>query len=126
MIDSPDKIPLRFFQSLHNKDYEQVWNYLTHYSQQVLVQILSKSWKTQSLEELTQDFEKGQGIAKSYWESFRESVQVETWLAQSYRSFGPSGREVFVKASPSQVRLIVFKEGPYWKFGYFETFLDNK
>lgn len=126
MIDSPDQIPLRFFQSLYNKDYEQVWNYLTVYSQQVLIQILSKSWKMQSPEELVQDFEKGQGIAKSYWETFRESVQIDTWLAQSYRSFGASGREVLVKASPSDVRLMVLKQGPYWKFGYFETFLDNK
>ncbi|PKL78009.1 MAG: hypothetical protein CVV27_04105 [Candidatus Melainabacteria bacterium HGW-Melainabacteria-1] len=120
--ESPATVPLRFFKALQQKDYIEAWNCLTPHSQQLIVAILAKSWRNSSANDLTQAFEKGQGVAKSYWDVFRGSIQLETWLSQSYRSYGLSGKEVIVKASPSNVTLLVYQQGREWKFGYMETF----
>ena len=125
MTDSPAAMPLRFFQSLNQKDYIQTWNCLTRHSQELIVQLLARSWKAQSPEQLSQAFASGQGVAKAYWDHFRATLQLETWLAQSYRSLGVSNDETLVTASPADVTLIVRREGNRWKFGYMESFLEK-
>lgn len=126
MNETPAMIPLRFFQALQRQDYEQAWDYLSRQSQNMIVQILAKSWKAHSPQELEADFAQGLGVAQSYWKAFREQIQLDTWLQQSYRAFGVSGDEVMVKASPSGVILLVIREAQHWKFGYMETFLETK
>ncbi|HEY9839277.1 MAG: hypothetical protein ACAI44_13355 [Candidatus Sericytochromatia bacterium] len=125
MSDLPATVPLRFFQSLNQKDYAQTWDCLTRYSQELMVGMLAGSWQEQTPEQLKAAFAKGQGPAKIYWDHFRATIQLETWLAQSYQSLGISGNEVLVTASPSQLTLLVCKEGQRWKFGYMETFLEK-
>ena len=125
MSETPAAIPLRFFQALQQKDYILVWNSLSQYSQNMIVGILSQSWKEQTADEIRLSFEKGQSVARTYWDAFRNSIRLEEWLNQSYRSFGVSGNEVIVKATPSDLTMMVYREGTNWKFGYLETFLEK-
>ncbi len=125
MNESPAIVPLRFFRSLQSKDYAQLWACLSLHSQEMIVQILAKSLGSTDAQVLKSSFEKGQGTASLYWDAFRTSVQLETWLAQSYKPLGLSGNEVIVKASPSGANLMVLLEGTAWKFGYIETFLES-
>lgn len=124
MSFNPDQVPLAFFRALQNKDYVPAWQSLSQRSQDYIVRLLASSWKEHSVEELTEMFEKGQSVAKTYWEQFSKSVELSTWLEQSYRQLGVSGNEVIVKAAPSGVNLMVYRENNAWKFGYIETFLD--
>lgn len=116
--------PLYFFQALQEKDYPRVWELLTERSQSMIVQMLARTWKAHSAEELIENFAAGGGVAQTYWQSFAQSVKLEQWLAQSYRQLGVSGQEVIVKATPSDVHLLVYQQGGRWKFGYIETFMD--
>lgn len=125
MNDSPATVPLRFFRCLQKRDYAQLWSCLSRHSQEMILQILAKSLASTDVQALRLAFEKGQGTASVYWDAFRASFQLDTWLAQSYKPFGVSGNEVIVKASPAGTTLMVFLEGNIWKFGYIETFLDR-
>lgn len=122
MSDSPAAVPLNFYRALQQKDYVRAWGLLTSHSQTMIIEILARSWKAQSADELRSAFDRGQGVAKSYWDVFRTSVKLQQWLSQTYRPFGVSGNEVIVKASPAKVTMLVINEGGHWKFGYMETF----
>lgn len=126
MTSSPAQAPLNFFRALQMNDYAQAWENLTERSQTSIVRILANSWKSHSLEELSEMFAQGQAVAKTYWEQFCQSLELQTWLSQSYQQLGASGSEVIVKTSPAGVHLLVYKQGEQWKFGYIETFLDQQ
>lgn len=125
MSDSPAALPLRFFSALNNRDYVGVWNSLTQRSQDLIVQMLARTWTIQSAEGIAIAFSKGQGPAKIYWDHFRKTLQMELWMSQSFQPLGLSGNEVIIKATPANVHLLVFKQGNSWRFGYMETFLER-
>lgn len=125
MSDTPATLPLRFFKSLQNKDYVTTWDCLSRHSQEVIIQMLLRSWKDQTASNLQEVFAKAQAPARLYWDHFRQNLQMDLWLSQTYRPLGLSGNEVLVKASPADVTLMVFKQDKDWKFGYMETFLER-
>lgn len=125
MSESPAALPLRFFTALKTRDYVGVWNSLTPRSQELFVEMLARTWTIQSREGLTQAFEKGQGPAKLYWDTFSQTLQLDLWLSQTYQPLGVSGDEVLIKAMPNNVQLLVFRHGKGWRFGYLETFLER-
>lgn len=121
---NPDQVPLAFFKALQSHNYPQAWTCLTHRSRETIVDLLAKSWKAHSAQELTRMFEHGHSVAEIYWQQFTRNLKIQTWLDQSYQQLGQSGSEVLVKASPSGVHLMVFQEAGGWKLGYIETFMD--
>lgn len=124
MTQEPAQAPLLFFKSLNTQDYAQAWAQLSQRSQTVIVKMLSHSWKANTLEELEDFFAEGKAVAKTYWRHFAEKVQLSVWLEQSYQSLAPSESEAIVQAQPSNVQLLVYREGQSWKFGYIESFKD--
>jgi len=125
MSDSPAKLPLKFFQSLQAGDCVQTWELLSQRSQQMFVLLLAKSWPAHSVEALTEIFSTGGSVAQLYWKHFRENIQLQTWLVQSYQQLGGSQQEAIIKATPSGVHLLIYQEAGKWKLGYIETFLEH-
>ncbi|PIQ26703.1 hypothetical protein COW36_00905 [bacterium (Candidatus Blackallbacteria) CG17_big_fil_post_rev_8_21_14_2_50_48_46] len=120
-------IPLDFFRNLRQKNYDKAWKLLSTYSQRLFVETLYKSLKPGacSLERLQTDFESGKGWAESYWSQFTQHLQLDHWLSQNYKEYGVSHQQALVRATPSNALLLVIQEEKGWRFGYFETFLDN-
>lgn len=122
---TPDQVPLRFFQSLQQEDYLTTWQLLSKRSQEKLIDNLVRSWKGQQADILRHTFAKALFPAQLYWREFKKSLALKTWLEQSYQQLGQSEYDVIVKALPSEVHLLVYREEQQWKLGYIETFLDN-
>ena len=127
MHTSPATVPLNFFRALRQKRYDQAWKTLSSYSQRVFLETLFKSLKPNScsLERLQDDFTQGIGWAEKYWQGFSQHLQLDTWLSQQYKEYGNSEKQVLVLAQPANLYLLVIEENNDWRFGYFETFLDN-
>lgn len=127
MHTTPATVPLNFFRALRQKRYDQAWKTLSNYSQRVFLETLFKSLKpnTCSQERLQDDFTKGIGWADKYWQGFAHHLQLDTWLSQQYKEYGSSEKQVLVLAQPANLYLLVIEECGDWRFGYFETFLDN-
>jgi hypothetical protein len=127
MQESPAMVPLHFFMGLRQQQYERVWQRLSLYSRRVLLDTLYQSLKpgTCTPEQLAQDFETGQGRADLYWQDFARHLQLEVWLTQTYKPYGRSQQQVLVHVTPANLMLIVVAEEHQWRFGYFETFLDQ-
>ena len=127
MQESPATVPLRFFMGLRQQQYDRVWQCLSRYSRQVLLETLFQSLKsgTCTSEQLAKDFEAGQGWAQTYWQDFARHLQLEVWLTQTYKPYGRSQQQALVHAAPANLMLIVVAEDNQWHFGYFETFLDQ-
>lgn len=122
---TPDQVPLRFFQSLQQEDYQSTWELLTRHSQAKFIDNLVRSWKGQQANVLEHTFAKALFPAQLYWREFKKSLDLKTWLDQRYQQLGQGETEVIVKATPSEVHLLVYKENQQWKLGYIETFLEN-
>ena len=122
---TPDQVPLRFFQSLQQEDYQSTWQLLTQRSQAKFIDNLVRSWKGQQADVLEQTFARALFPAQLYWREFKKNLDLKTWLDQRYQQLGQGTAEVIVKATPSEVQLLVYKENQQWKLGYIETFLEN-
>lgn len=127
MQTPPATVPLNFFRALRQKRYDQAWKHLSNYSQRVFLETLFKSLKQDScsLERLQDDFAKGTSWAAHYWDDFAQHLQLDTWLSQQYKEYGASQKQILVLAQPANLYLLVIEEAGDWRFGYFETFLDN-
>lgn len=119
------RVPLTFFQSLQNNDPITTWQSLSLRSQRVIVRLLAQQLPDDTISSLDAAFTQGKEPAITYWQSFRQSLDLSQWIQQQYQSLAESNGEVLVKCLPSGIHLRVILENQQWKFGYIETFMDG-
>lgn len=125
MTTLPARIPLAFFQSLQSNDPIATWQSLSLRSQRVIVRLLAQQLPYDTISSLEKAFAQGKEPAITYWQNFRQSLDVTQWLQQQYQALAESNGEVLVKCLPSGIHLRVILENQQWKFGYIETFMDG-
>lgn len=126
MNQHPEQVPLQFFKALASKKYDLVWALLTERSQDMFASLYARTSQQDDVEKIKAAFAQNSKFSKTYWNAFAENFQLNTWLSQSYQVVGKTKQQVMVRSTPANVQLLVLNENGHWKFGYIETFMDNR
>lgn len=127
---TPAEAPQRFFRALEAMDFAEAWASLTATSQSQFIEKLIAIEKDPKLTPslVKQLFDNNdKSLQLGFWAALRHHIGVADWLKQKFElEKMVSETEVYIKALPARVTLIVYKEAGEWKFGFAETFLIPK
>jgi hypothetical protein len=124
-----------FFQSMQNKDYARIWEYLTQNSKDTIVQDTIKAMKSNAEEysvgHIMNDFACGEALSQAYWNAFMKNfdpnmiLEQSKWEIESVKSDKAEIRILYKKANNPAI-LRMFKEQGRWKAGLVESFWTRK
>ena len=123
------------FKALKEKNYTEVWKFLTAKSKSVIVDDVYREavriGGTYSKEQMSDDFTTGGSIARAYWDSYLRIFDPDIVLENSTWKINVVENEyaeinILYKKSEKPAILKIFKEDGMWKVGLEETFRTRK
>lgn len=126
-----------FFLAMKEKNYNKIWESLTHKSQKTIIQDVYKSIKklkskvSITKDEIYKDFMKNGELSKTYWNAFLTNFDPDLVLEHSKWEMGTVKKDkaqiiITYKKSERPAKLKMFKENSKWKIGLVETFWIRK
>lgn len=122
---APAQAAFNFFKAMYDEDYATAWRLLSNQSKQVIVQALSEETELSSAEVMQMFNQQDELLLEHFWPTMRESMEIESWVSQSYSVQKVQGSQAQVMVSPVGQTLLMKLEGGHWKLGYAESFMDE-
>jgi hypothetical protein len=123
------------FKFMQQKNYSQIWKYLSQKSRDTIVQDTYKALKPiagdYSEENIGKDFIGGGLLSSAYWNAFLNNfdpimiLEQSRWEIESIKSDKAEIKITYKKAENPAI-LKMFKEDGMWKVGLTESFWTRK
>lgn len=114
-----------FFQSMYDEDYTQAWALLSESSRQGISQLLADEMEV-DVDEVRELFDSEHDtIMTEFWPTMRESMEIDSWISQSFSVKSAQGSTARVLANPIGAEMIMRLEGNKWKLDYIASFMDD-
>lgn len=120
------------FKDIKEGKYKDLWAHLTKKSKEYIVNdiykaIIKAGVKTYLMSDISEDFERGGPLARSFWDTYNKNFNVDIVLEHSrwdifYIKVNDAELHITYEKSSNPVKLNMNKEQGQWKCGLAETY----
>jgi hypothetical protein len=123
------------FKSMKQKNYPEVWRYLSEESRKGAIEQVYKSLRKANLDldraQIGDDFKAGGELAQAYWDAYLKIFDPDTVLEQSKWDVGPVKGDravvnILYRKSKNPAVLKLYREDGVWRVGLEETFRPRR
>lgn len=124
-----------FFTSIRDRQYNSAWELLSEDSRERIIEDSYDASRSMGVditrEAIENNFNKSGIIFQAWWDSFVQSFDANMILEESHWRIGYVKKQkaeivLTYRKSKDPAILKMYKEGPSWKVGFAETFLNRR